>query len=347
MRWGILAMLALLMVILPGMAVPASAGIASQNTLERVREAGAVRCGVTTSGTGLAALDTQGRWQGFFADFCRALAAAVTGGAENVDFVEVSPRNRFQAIRDGVIDLIADGATWTLGRETTQGVDFPAVYMFDDQGFMAHRSLGAQRLSDVGSATVCVIEGTTTLRNLEGWVARTSSKLTIKTVSTTEGALSAFFNHHCDLFTNDRIGLYAQRLLNAPKASDYVIFPEAIAKEPLSPMVRAGDRTWAAMVRWVMYALLLAEEKGITAAQAATLEDSPDPEVRRLLGITPGLGKGMGLDDRWARRAVAQLGHYGEIFDRHLGAASALKIERGFNALWNRGGLMFAPPLGE
>ncbi|HYG89737.1 MAG TPA: amino acid ABC transporter substrate-binding protein [Azospirillum sp.] len=321
---------------------PAEAG----GTLDRVRQTGVVRCGVATSGTGLAAVDAQGRWQGFFVDFCRALAAAATGGADNVEFVEVSTATRFQAVRDGVIDLTAGGTTWTLQRTATQGIDFPAMYMFDGQGFMAHRSLGAQRVSEVGTGTVCVIDGTTTLRNLEDWIVRTGSKLTVKKVGSTEGALSAFFNHHCNLLTNDRISLYAQRLLNAPNAADYVIFPEVISKEPLGPTIKAGDRPWAEVVRWVLHALLLAEEKGITAARAAALEDSPDPEVRRLLGIAPGLGEGLGLDDRWARRVITQVGHYGEIFDRHLGAGSPLNIERGLNALWTRGGLFFAPPLG-
>jgi general L-amino acid transport system substrate-binding protein len=323
---------------------------AAEGTLDRVRQAGVVRCGVSTSGTGLAAVDAQGHWQGFFVDFCRALAAAATGGADNVEFVETSTANRFQAVRDGTIDLTADGATWTLHREATQGLAFPAVYLFDGQGFMAHRSLGAQHLSEIETAKVCVIEGTTTLRNLEGWIAATGAKLTVRTVNSTEGALSAFFNHHCDLLSNDRISLFAQRLLNAPDATDYVIFPEVISKEPLGPTVRAGDRAWADLVRWVMNALILAEEKGITAAQAAAagtaVPAGTDLETRRLLGLMPGLGEGLGLDDQWARRAIAQVGNYGEIFERHLGAGSRLKIDRGPNALWNKGGLLYAPPLG-
>ncbi|WP_448192794.1 amino acid ABC transporter substrate-binding protein [Azospirillum sp. sgz301742] len=324
---------------------------AAESTLDRVRQAGVVRCGVATSGTGLAAVDAQGRWQGFFVDFCRAVAAATTGNADYVEFVETNTSNRFQALRDGVIDLTADGATWTRHREATQGIAFPAMYMFDGQGFMAHRSLGALHLSEVGSARVCVIEGTTTLRNLEGWIATTGAKLTVRTVSSTEGALGAFFNHHCDLFTNDRISLFAQRLLNAPSPADYVIFPEVISKEPLAVAVKADDRAWADLVRWVVHALVLAEEKGVTAALAASAAtavpaDGADPEMRRLLGLTPGLGEGLGLDDQWARRAIGQVGNYGEIFERHLGAGSRLKIDRGPNALWSKGGLLYAPPLG-
>ncbi|WP_431854637.1 amino acid ABC transporter substrate-binding protein [Azospirillum sp.] len=329
------------------LAGPAVAG-PDGGTVERVRAAGLVRCGVTTSGAGLAMLDTQGRWQGFFVDFCRAVAAAVTGSADNVDFLETSTASRFQALRDGKVDLVADGSTVTLHRLATQGIAFPAVYMFDGQGFMAHRSLGAGRLAEVGAASVCVIEETTTHQNLAGWIAATGAKLTVRTVSTTEGALSAFFNHHCDLLTNDRISLFAQRLQNAPNPADYVVFPEVISKEPVSPTVKAGDRVWERLVAWVLHALVLAEEKGITATRAAfpALGEGADPEARRLLGLTPGLGEGFGLDDLWARRAIAQVGNYGELYERHLGAGSRLNIERGPNALWTRGGLLYAPPLG-
>jgi len=344
MRWKILVVLAACAGLLAG---PAAAG-PDGGTVDRVRAAGLVRCGVTTSGAGLAILDGQGRWQGFFVDFCRAVAAAVTGSADNVDFIEISSTTRFEALREGTVDLIAQGATMTLHRIATQGAAFPAVYMYDGQGFMAHRSLGAQRLSEVGAASVCVIENTTTLRNLEDWIATTGAKLKVRVVGSTEGALGAFFNHHCDLFTNDRVSLFAQRLLYAPNPADYVVFPDVISKEPLAPMVRSGDRVWEQVVAWVLHALVLAEEKGITASRAAfpALGDAADPEARRLLGLTPGLGQGLGLDDLWARRAIAQVGNYGELFDRHLGAGSRLNIDRGPNALWTRGGLLYAPPLG-
>ena len=315
-------------------------------TLERVKQAGVLRCGVATSGTGLAAVDDHGRWQGFFVDMCRAVAAAVTGSADAIEFIEISSQNRFAVLREGGVDVVMDGATWTLHRDAALGVEFPAVYQFDGQGFMAHRSLGATRLADLREGTVCVIRGTTTERNLEHWIAATGRKLAVKTVNSTEGALSAFFNHHCDVLTNDRVSLFAQRLLNAPHTNDYVIFPEVIAKEPLSPMIKSGDAGWYKVVRWVILATILAEEKGITAADAAALNHSPDPEVNRLLGLTPGVGAGLGLDDQWAHRVIVRIGNYGEIYDRHLGRSSPLGIERGLNALWNRGGLMYAPPLG-
>lgn len=342
MRW----LLVVVAVLCTGLRIdPAKA----DGMLERVRAAGLVRCGVTTSGAGLAVLDADGHWQGFFADFCRAVAAAATGHADQVDFVELNSNNRFQALRDGTVDLVVQGATVTLHRVASQGVAFPAVYMFDGQGFMAHRSLGAQRLSEVGTATVCVIDGTTTRSNLESWIAASGSTLKVRVVGSLEGAVGAFFNHHCDLLTNDRISLFGQRRLYAPNPADYVVFPDVISKEPLAPVVKAGDRVWEQLVAWVLHAQVLAEEKGITASAAAapTLSGIADPEARRLLGLTPGLGQGFALDDLWARRVIAQVGNYGEVFERHLGTASGLDIGRGPNALWSRGGLLYPPPLGE
>ncbi len=321
---------------------------ARADTLERVREAGALRCGITASGAGLASVDEGGRWQGFFIDMCRALAAAAAGRADRVDYVEVSAANRFAALRGGEVDVIMDGTTWTLQRDATFGVDFPAVYLFDGQGFIAHRSRAAASVADLAgeAASVCVVERTTTLRNLEDWMARTGARFAVKRVRSTEGAMSAFFNHHCDLYTGDRIGLHAQRRLKAPNSADYVVRPEVISKEPLGPMVRGDDKRWHDIVRWVFLATVLAEEEGVTAANAAARRDRADGELRRLLGAAPGLGLGLGLDDDWAWRVITQVGNYGEIFDRHLGAGSPLGIERGMNALWTRGGLMYAPPLG-
>ncbi|HEY0833399.1 MAG TPA: amino acid ABC transporter substrate-binding protein [Azospirillum sp.] len=336
----------ILMLIVVAMTAWAGAPAHADGTLERVKQAGVLRCGVTTSGAGLAAVDDHGRWQGFYIDLCRAVAAAVTGSADAIEFVEFSAQKRFAALREGSADVLMDGATWTLHRDAVLGVAFPTVYLFDGQGFMAHRSLGVARLSDLREGTVCVIRGTTTERNLQHWIAATGRKLAVKTVNSTEGALSAFFNHHCDVLSNDRISLFAQRLLNAPHTNDYVIFPEVISKEPLSPTVKAGDAAWYTLVRWVILAIVLAEEKGVTAADAMALNHSPDPEVNRLLGLTPGIGAGLDLDDQWAYRVIARLGNYGEIFERHLGQSSPLGIERGLNDLWNRGGLMYAPPLG-
>jgi len=317
--------------------------------LERVQRNGFLRCGVSLSGTGLAALDDQGRWQGFYVDLCRAVAAAVTGSPDNLEILETASGNRFTAVTDGTADMTVAGATWTQDREGRLGIAFPVVQIHDGQGFMAHRSLGVSRLADVRGATVCVIAETTTQRNLERWAAANpAARLTVRTVQSTDGALTAFFNHHCDLLTNDRISLFAQRLLKAPVPSDYIVFPDVISKEPISPAVAAGDQRWERIVRWVVLSMVAAEELGVTAANAAALKGRTDvlPEVRRLLGTDPGVGAAMGLDDGWALRVLAAVGNYGELFDRHLGPATPLGIDRGINDLWTRGGLMFAPPLG-
>ena len=340
------ALAVVLPVLLGALAVPPG-GLRAE-TLRDVRERGLLRCGVSSSGVGLSAVDDSGRWRGVFVDMCRALAAAAAGHADRVEFVETNSENRFAILRNGEVDVVMEGATWTLQRDATFGVDFPTVYLFDGQGFIAHRVQGFARLSDLpAGSSVCVLEQTTSLRNLEDWMARTGVRFRLKRVRSTEGALSAFFNHHCDLYTSDSIGLHAQRVLKAPDPDDYVILSEVISKEPLGPMVRSDERNWFELVRWVFLSTVLAEEKGITAANAQRMkEESPDPEVRRLLGASAGVGWGLGLDDDWAFRVVTQVGNYGEIFDRHLGAASPLGIGRGLNGLWKNGGLHYAPPLG-
>ncbi|SMH55376.1 transporter substrate-binding domain-containing protein [Azospirillum agricola] len=332
-----------------GVALAAGALLAAEaraGTLERVREAGVLRCGVIPSGTGVATMDGAGNWTGFFPEMCRALAAAALGRAGSVAFVEVGVENRFTALRNGAIDVVMETSTWTQERELTMGLAFPAVYLFDGQGFLAHRSLAAATLAEAGTASVCVVDGTTTVRNLENWIARQGARLTIRRMRSADGAITAFFNHHCDLYTGDRVALHGQRAQNAPARDDYRILPDIIAKEPLSPVVRNDDPNWRDVVRWVVLALLTAEEKGVTAANAAARKTTGDAETRRLLGALPGLGQGLGLDDGWGLRVVMQIGNYGEIYDRTLGRLSPLAIERGMNALWTDGGLLYAPPLG-
>lgn len=330
--------------------VAAHAGAAA-GTLDRIRDSGVLRCGVIASGPGLAAMDASGRWQGFFADMCRALAAAVTGRADGVAFVELGAENRFGVLRDGGVDVVMEGTGWTLQRESSMGVAFPVVYLYDTQGLMAHKSVGISSLETVHPksqpATVCIVEGTNGVRALEHWIALRGLPLSLKRARSNEGAVGAFFNHHCDLYGADRTALHALRLQQAPNAADYLILPDTIAREPLGPMVRVGDRPWHEIVRWVVLATILAEEKGITARNAATRRTAGDPETRRLLGGQPGLGYGLGLDDGWGWRVVTQVGNYGEIFERNLGAASALRMERGHNQPWTAGGLLYVPPLGE
>lgn len=315
--------------------------------LDRVKENGYLRCGVLNVGTGLAALNGEGQWAGFFVDMCRAVATAVTGSPDNVEFVELTSETRFRAVRDGTVDIMTANATFTMERDTTLGVTFPLVYLYDGQGFIAHKALGARSLADVKSGSVCVNEATTTIVNLEDYIQRVNHKLNVVRKTSIDGAYTTFFNHHCDLFTHDRIALYATRLSHAPKPEDYIVFPEVISKEPLAPVVTAADAGWATLVKWVIGATILAEEKDVTSANAAPMRAaSPDAEVRRLLGARPGIGAWLGLDDDWAFRVITRIGNYAEIFDRHVGRGSPLRIDRGINALWSKGGLIYVPPLG-
>ncbi|WP_029006804.1 transporter substrate-binding domain-containing protein [Azospirillum halopraeferens] len=336
-------LLAVVLLLVPLGGVP---GAGAGPVLDRVRDGGLLRCGVTPGGIGLSVLEVDGTWTGFFPDYCRAVAAAVAGGASHVDFIEVSSLNRFDVVRSGAVDVLMSANTWTLHRDAGLGMVFPFIYLYDGQGFMAHTSLPARRLADVGAATVCVTDRTTTVRNLEQWIARTGARLTVRRASTSDVARNEFFNHHCDLLTNDRIGLHAHRALGAPNPADYVILPDVISKEPLGPMIAPGDAEWERVLRWVFLATVLAEEADITAGTLASHRESPDPEVRALLGVTPGTGAALGLDDRWAARIIGEVGNYGEIFNRNLGEGSALRIDRGLNDLWSRGGLLYAPPLG-
>lgn len=315
--------------------------------LDRVKENGYLRCGVLNAGTGLAALNGEGQWAGFFIDMCRAVATAVTGSPDHVEFIELTSESRFKAVRDGTVDIMTANATFTMERDTTLGVSFPMVYLYDGQGFIAHKVLSAKSLAEVKGGSVCVNEATTTIVNLEDYIRRVNSRLSVTGMTSIDGAYSAFFNHHCDLFTHDRISLFAIRLSHAPKPEDYIIFPEIISKEPLAPVVAAADPAWASLVKWVIGSTILAEEKGVTSANAAVMKaGSTDAEVRRLLGARPGFGAWLGLNDDWAFQVITRVGNYAEVFDRHIGRGSPLRMDRGINALWSKGGLIYVPPLG-
>ncbi|HYD29289.1 MAG TPA: amino acid ABC transporter substrate-binding protein [Azospirillaceae bacterium] len=338
----VLWLVALCFLALPGMARPGAAG----EVLDRIRREGLVTCGITSGSIGFERLDANGRWTGFYPDMCRVLAAAIIGGADNARFLELSSRNRFEAVRTGEVDVLTSGTTWTLERDGHLGLAFPTVYLYDGQGFMVHKSLGLNRLADLKAGRVCVAEDTTTIRNLEAFIRLKNLPLTLVRSRSSEGSVTGFFNHHCDTITNDRVGLVSMRMTRAPNPADYVIFPDLISKEPLAPVVRQDDPEFVQIVHWAIAATILAEEKGVTSANAGSMRSSDDPEIARLLGSVPGFGAWLGLDDGWAYRIISQVGNYGEIFERNLGDGSTLKMERGINALWTRGGLMYAPPLG-
>lgn len=320
------------------------ASAASASTLDEVRARGVLRCGVTELGQLLSTINVEGHWIGFYSEFCRAVAAAATGRADDVDFVLVSIHDRFNVLRDGGIDLLAEASTWTLGRDGA-GLTFAGIYFMDAQGFIAHRASGLTTIDDLKGRKVCVQDNTTSIDNVREVNGVRGLGMEVKAFGTIEGAYAAFFGHQCDALSTDRMILASMRQLLAPNPEDYVLLPESISKEPIGPVVRENDARWEDAVRWTLFAMIAAEELGVTMANAEEQRRSGGREARRLLGGEPGVGSALGLSDDWAFQVIAQVGNYGEVFERSLGAKSLLKMERGVNQLWNRGGLLWAPPI--
>ena len=315
-------------------------------TLAAVRARGSLRCGVNTGLAGFALKDARGGWRGFDVDVCRAVAAAVLGDPARVTFVPLDNDRRLSALKAGEIDLLSRNTSWTFSRDTGEGVDFAGVAYYDGQGFLAPRSLNLQSATELSGAKVCVQSGSTSQLNVIDWFKARGLNYTIAAYPTEARLRAAYQAEQCDVMTADISTLASTRsLLNNP--TDHALLPDVISKEPLGPVVRQGDPVWTDIVRWTLNALIAAEELGVTAKNAADMRDSStNPEVRRLLGVEGGLGRTLGLSDDWAYRAI-RVGNYGEIFERHLGPDSALRLERGQNALWNaeRPGLLYAPPM--
>jgi general L-amino acid transport system substrate-binding protein len=321
-------------------ATPAIAGI----TLDKIKKLDAVVCGVAPSTDGYSAPDSTGKYIGFDVDICRAIAAAVLGSAEKVKYVPLTAQQRFTALQSGEVEILSRQTTATQQRDTALGLNFAPVVYYDGQGFMVPAKLGVKSARELNGATVCVSPGTTTELNLADYFR--SNKMDFKPVVIEDAneVRQAFFAGRCDVFTTDASALASVRATKASNAADYIILPEIISKEPLAPVVRHGDDEWADIVRWVIYALIDAEENGITSKNVPEMAKSDNPGIKRLLGATPGMGKNLGLDEQWAARAIQQVGNYGEIFERNLGKGSALKLDRALNAQWTKGGLMYAWP---
>src|SRR3984893_12316687 len=314
-------------------------GASNADTLDRIKERGSVQCGVNRSGQGISTVNAAGEWVGCFVDFCRPVAAATVKSASAVEFVELNQRTRFDATRDGAVDLFSANTTWTLTRDASMGLQFGATLYYDGQGFIAPTSLGAKKLKDLKQASVCVTGNTTTEDNLAEYIKVNRLDFKITTLTSNDTAVSAFLGRRSDLYTHDRLALAGLRAAGTSKLDDYVVFAEIISKEPLGPVVRSDDAAWFTIVKWVAFAMIAAEEKGVASTNLVRMRESSDPEIRRLLGVDPGLGKALGLDEAWAMRVIEQVGNYGEVFDRTLGAGSPLRLERGINALWVNGGL--------
>ena len=326
------------------------AGAAFAGTLDDVKARGELICGSNTGLTGFGAPDANGVYQGFDADLCKAVAAAVLGDASKVKFVPTTGETRFTALASGEVDLLIRNSTWTFSRDNDLKLDFVAVNYYDGQGFMVKKDLGVSSAKELDGATVCIQTGTTTELNLADFFKTNNISYTPVTVADDSEAQRQYEAGACDAFTTDASGLAATRAAMADPASQ-IILPEIISKEPLGPVVRHGDNQWGDIVRWTYFALLIAEEKGITKANldevAAKADADPaaDPELKRLLGLGDNdMGKMMGLDKDWARRVIAANGNYGEIFETHLGASTPIGLARGLNALWTQGGLQYAPP---
>ncbi len=314
--------------------------------MEEIRARGYISCGVNSGLPGMAVVDARGVWVGFDVSFCRALAAAVLGDGEAVHFVPLSAQVRLEALTNRDVDLLARNTTWTYSRDAGRGLTFVGVNYYDGQGIMTQRSLGVDRLADLPTGTrICVQTGTTTIHNLDSAIAAMGLEVEVMVFGSTEEARSRFFMGECDAYTGDRSAIAAIRAVDAPRPEDIVVLSDVLSKEPLGPVVREDDPQWFDVVRWVLFAMIQAEEWGVGQATIETVSvETKDPALRRFLGLEPGIGAPLGLDDAWVRRIITQVGNYGEVFDRTLGADGPVGLDRGLNRLWTDGGLIYSPP---
>ncbi|ODT99646.1 MAG: amino acid ABC transporter substrate-binding protein [Rhodospirillales bacterium SCN 65-16] len=314
--------------------------------LDAVKARGTLICGVAVGGiAGFMVVDSQGKWTGMNVDICRAVSAAIFGDSEKVKYVPLSGQQRFTALQSGEVDLLSNNSTWTLTRDTALGLDFVGITYYDGQGFMVSKKLGVKSAKELNGASICVLSGSTSELNIADYFR--SNKMSFRPVlfEDPDQSRAAFFGGRCDAYSGDQARLYATRAANAPNPDDYVVLPEIISKEPLGPVVRHGDNQFADIVRWAQYAMIEAEEYGITSKNADEMLKSENPSIKRILGVTPGMGKALGVDEKWVYTIVKQVGNYGESFDRNVGKDSPLKVERGQNELWTKGGLQYAPPI--
>jgi len=314
----------------------------AQSTLDAVKAKGYVQCGVNTGLAGFSQPDSRGVWKGIDVDLCRAVAAAVFGDAAKLRFTPLTAQQRFTALQSGEVDILSRNTTWTITRDTSLGLNFAGVSFYDGQGFMVPKKLNVKSARQLNGATVCVQPGTTTELNLSDYFR--ANRMTFKPVviEKLEEVLNAYFSGRCDVFTTDVSGLVSVRGSRAPNPADHVILPEVISKEPLGPVVRHGDDRWFDIVKWSLFAMIEAEEMGLTTKNIDQALASKDPAVQRFVGATGDIGKMMGLDNRWALNIVKQVGNYGESFAANL---APLGFERGLNQLWTKGGILYAPPL--
>jgi general L-amino acid transport system substrate-binding protein len=324
-------------------AVCGSQAVTAQ-TLKTVTDRGVLSCGVSQGLPGFSLPDDKGNWTGLDVDICRAIAAAIFNDPGKVKFVPLSAKDRFTALQSGEIDLLSRNTTWTLSRDTSLGANFTGVTYYDGQGFLVKKSLKVNSALELNSASVCVQTGTTNEQNLADYFKGNNMKYEVIAFGSADETIKAYESGRCDVFTADVSQLYAERLkLSNP--ADHSVLPEVISKEPLGPMVRHGDDQWFDLVKWVLFAMIDAEELGVTQKNVGEMAKSDKPELKRALGTDGNLGEQLGLTKDWVVRIVKAVGNYGESFDRNVGAGSKLGIARGLNQLWTKGGIQYAPPI--
>ncbi len=322
-----------------------AAGSASAGTLDDVKARGQLICGVSEGVPGFSNPDTSGRWIGLDVAMCRAISAAIFNDDDKIKFVSLSSKQKILAVVTGQVDLTSRTTTWTMKRDTQEGVDFTQIVYFDGQAFMTRAELGLKSAKELNGATVCVTSGTTTELNLADFARANGIKFESVVFEGKKEAVNAYESGRCDAMTTDYSQLASFRTTFA-KPDDHVILPDIISKEPLAPLVKHGDNQWKDLVTWVINGLITAEELGVTQANADEMKaNSKDPNIQRMLGVSGDYGSFIGLDKEWMYRAIKATGNYGEIFERFLGKGSALKMDRGKNALWTQGGLLYVPPL--
>ncbi len=320
-----------------------TAGTAMAGTLADVKAKGFIQAGVNGDLFGFGKPDEKGVWRGLDVDTARAIAVAVFGDANKVKFTPLTAKTRFTALQSGEIDVLTRNCTQTLGRDTALGLDFVQVNYYDGQGFLIPKKLGVKSAKELDGATVCVLPGTTTEMNVADYFRANGMKMKAVVIENTAELAKAFFAGRCDCLTSDASQLASTRSV-APNPKDYVVLPEIISKEPLAPAVRHGDNQWKDIVNYSVLAMINAEEMGITSKNVDKMLKSKNPKIKRFLGVSPGNGKALGIDEKFAYNIIKQIGNYGEVFERNIGVNTPLGIERGLNALWTNGGLMYSPP---
>jgi general L-amino acid transport system substrate-binding protein len=316
----------------------------AQTTLEKIKARGQIVCGASLGVPGFSYPDDKGTWTGFDTDMCRALAAVIFDDPNKASYVPLSSKDRMIALQTGTIDVLSRTTTWTSSRDNGQGIVFTAVNYYDGQGFLVRKSLGIKTAKELNGATICVSQGTTTELNLADFARTNGIKVNVLNFIDTNETAKAYEAGRCDGYTTDMSQLAANRLKFA-KPDEHVILPDIISKEPLGPWVRRGDEQWFSIVRWTLFAMLNAEELGITQANVAEMLKSPNPEIKRLLGTEGNTGEQLGVSADWVVRIIRHVGNYGESFERHLGPKTRIGLARGSNDLWSKGGLQYAPPI--